>query len=287
MKHLLQWQGISRQGAHKAIRALGKDNLALLQTLELAADVREDHPQMGCRDIYYAMRESMPRGRDWSEVMLLNHGFRVKTPTRSFTRAGDLVCANLIEGITLTGPNQLWQTDITYVWVDRRWFYVSFVVDVYTRNIVASHCSKDLSSRNQIACLGKALAGVAAQDRTNLIVHTDRGCQYTSTEFKGFLKRNAITQSMAHYAWQNAYCERVNRSIKHGYLAHYNLQNFASLQFYLRKAVHHYNSGKPHRCLPGRLSPNQFVKDLNQGLHSNYTVRIWSKLTSTKFLHSN
>lgn len=168
--------------------------------------------------------------------------------------------------MSLSGPNQLWQTDITWVWAGGRWYYLSFVVDVYTRQILAAHCSRDLSG---------------------LIIHTDRGVQYTSSAYKDYLEDRELTHSMAHYAWQNAYCERVNRTIKEGYLKYYPTGSYASLCQAVAKAVRLYNRCKPHRGLPGRLSPDQFVKERSRGKHPDYHVDIWSELTSTKRLHVN
>lgn len=287
MKLMLEWQHISRQGAHQGIARLRKAQRDLLDTVELASEVRENHRQMGCRDIYYATRERMPRGRDWTEQVLLRCGFRIKTPPRSFTVAGVGICGNLIEGVAITGPNQVWQTDITYVWSGGRWYYVSFVIDVYTRQIVASHCSQDLSSASQVRCLAKAFSSQKGEDVSELIVHTDRGVQYTSAAYKKYLDRCGVRHSMAHYAWQNAYCERVNRTIKHNYLAHYTIESYRSLQRGVAKAVRLYNRSKPHRGLPSRLSPDQFIKERTQGGHPDYRVNIWSPLTATKMLHVN
>lgn len=287
MKQMLDWQQISRQGAHQGITRLRRGQRDLIDTVELASEIRTKHPQMGCRDIYYAVREQMPRGRDWTEQLLLGCGFRVKTPPRSFTVAGRDICSNLIEGMNITSPNQVWQTDITYVWSGGRWYYVSFVVDVYTRQILASHCSRDLSSASQVRCLAKALASQNSEDLSELIIHTDRGVQYTSGEYKNFLDRRKLTHSMAHYAWQNAYCERVNRTIKHNYLAYYTTDSYRSLCAGVAKAVRLYNRSKPHRGLPSRLSPDQFVKERNQGCYPDYCVNIWSKLTSTNMVHVN
>jgi transposase InsO family protein len=287
MNQMLHWQGITRQGAHQGVTRLRKFQRDLIDTVELAGEVREDHHQMGCRDIYYAVRDRMPRGRDWTEQVLLGCGYRVKLRSRSFTVAGADICSNLIEGMSITGPNQVWQTDITYAWAGGRWYYVSFVIDVYTRQILARHCSRDLSAKSQIRCLAMALASQKDQDLRKLIIHTDRGTQYTSGEYKNYLKSRELTQSMAHYAWQNAYCERVNRTIKHGYLKYYTTNSYESLSRGVSKAVRLYNRSKPHRGLPNRLSPDQFVKELNQGEHTDYCVNIWSKLTSTKMLHVN
>ena len=159
----------------------------------------------------------MPRGRDWTEQVLLNCGFRVKSSPRSFTVAGEDICGNLIEGMTITGPNQVWQTDITFVWSDSRWYYVSFVIDVYTRKILASHSSRDLSAASQVRCLAKAFA--SPEDISDLIVHTDPSNTPAASLRTILIAGRSV--SMAHYAWQNAYCERVNRTIKHNYLAHY------------------------------------------------------------------
>lgn len=287
MKDLLHWQGISRQGAHQGVAQLHQHQRDCLQTQELASNLREDHRQMGCRDMYYALREKMPRGRDWTEQVLLRSGFRVKMPTRSFTEAGVDICGNLIEGRTITGPNQVWQTDITYVWCNRRWYYVSFVLDVFNRQIVGSYCSRNLSAASQVRCLAKAHARQKGHDLSGLIIHTDRGVQYTSGEYKAYLAHHGFTHSMAHYAWQNAYCERVNRTIKHNYLAHYTLANYWALCQGVAKAVRLYNGSKPHRGLPSRLSPDQFMEEHGCGKHLDYSVHIWSNLTSTKRLHVN
>lgn len=287
MKDLLSWHGFSRQGAHQGIARMHQECRDRLDTIELASLIRKEHPQMGCRDMYYAQREWMPRGRDWTEHLLLGCGYRVKRPPRSFTQAGTDICSNLIEGMTLTRPNQVWQTDITYVWSNRRWYYVSFVIDVYTRQILASHCSQNLSSASQVRCLAKAKEYQKGQNLSKIIIHTDRGVQYTSSEYKTYLSKNGFTPSMAHYAWQNAYCERVNRTIKSSYLAHYKTNGYRSLCIAVAKAVRMYNRSKPHRGLPTRLSPDQFVLARKQGSHLEYSVNIWSKLTSTKMLYVN
>lgn len=287
MKTMLEWQGITRQGAHQGIAALRKKQRDVLKTVTLASQVREHHAQMGCRDMYYAKREQMPRGRDWSEQVLLNSGYRVKRKPPSFTDPGRDICANLIEGMKISGPNQVWQTDITYVWSDNRWYYVSFVIDVFNRRIVGSHTSRDLSSESQVTCLKKAVKSQKGHDLSGLIVHTDRGVQYTSRTFKRYLSGKGFRQSMAHYAWQNAYCERVNRTIKRNYLDYYAIKDYQGLSAGVRKAVRLYNRSKPHSSLPSRLSPDQFHKKFNRGQYPDYHVTIWSQLTSTKMLNVN
>lgn len=287
MKAMLAWQGISRQGAHQAIRRMHRSQDDVATAIELAEQVRREHPRMGCRDIYYARRAKMPRGRDWAEAILRQAGFAVKASSRSFTDSAGECCSNLIEGRVLTGPDQVWQTDITHVNSEGRWRYVSFIVDVYSREIVGYHCSPTLRASEQVRCLAKALRARGKARIPGLIVHTDRGRQYTSVEFKRALEKAGIRQSMAHYAWQNAYCERVNRTIKEGYLAFEEHSCIKTLQRAVTRSVRKYNTGKPHRGLPARLSPKEFIRAQADGAYGDYTVKIFSKLTSTKRLFVN
>lgn len=287
MKQLLDHLGLSRQAMHQGYHRMIERQGDRVQTCELADQVRQDHPVMNCRDVYRCVAGQMPRGRDWSERTLLAAGFGVKARPRSFTQAGEHYEANLIEGLHVSGVNQLWQTDITYVWSGRRWHYLSFIIDVYSRKLLAWHCSKDLSSKSQLMCLQKAVKAAGDADLTGLIVHTDRGVQYTSSAYKSWLHGRRIRLSMARYAYENAYCERVHRTIKANYLKYYRLDTFKQLQAGVARAVKMYNGSKPHGSLPGRRSPDQFVKELTNGKYPGYNFKIWSKLTSTKTLHVN
>lgn len=273
MKALYQWIGITRQGMHQGYRRYKDRETQVTQTLFLARGVRSQHPGMGCRDVYYACRSHMPRGRDWTERTLMEHGFGVSTP-RSFTRSTGYSLADRIAGKTLTGPNQVWQTDITYVWAGNRWQYVSFVVDVYTRQIRSYQCTQSLSTEPQLELLTKALRGLDRNQRRGLIVHTDRGSQY-GPRFTQWVQRRGMVHSMAHYAWQNAYCERFHRTIKKNYLKYYPTDTADDLRKSVAKAVNKYNKEKPHSGLPQRLAPDQFFRAFQARKYPNYTETIW------------
>lgn len=287
MKSLLEWTGISREGVHQAIRAEHERSMDSLRTLELADMVRQDHPGMSCRDVHRCKVLVMPRGRDWTEQFLLGHGYGVKRPRRSFTKSDENYVQNVIEGLSVHRANQLWQTDITYVWANKRWYFVSFILDVYTRQILALHCSKDLTSKSQSDCLAKAVRKIGRANLKDLIVHTDRGVQYSCEHYKKWLSRRNIRHSMARYAYENAYCERVHRTIKYNYLKYYTLDSYKALQSGVTRAVKMYNTGKPHGGLPAHSYPDQFAKEHSQGKHADYKFKIWSKLTSIKSLHVN
>lgn len=275
MKQMLQWRGITRQGMHQAWRRLGEQESRVTKTLELAAQVRKEHPGMGCRDMYYLYPQRFPAGRDWTEQVLLAFGYG-KYKMQSFTRAGVYHLQDLIAGKTVTGPNQVWQTDITYVWAAKRWHYVSFLVDVFDRSVVDFMCTTSLRMGPQIQLVTAAIGRLSATERKNLIVHTDRGVQY-GPQFTQALNKHGVAHSMAHYAWQNAYCERFHRTIKNGYLKFYKLDSIEALQQGVARAVKLYNTQKPHSSLPSRLAPLAFNKAFKDNKYPGYTETIWAE----------
>lgn len=288
MKEVLAWQGLSRQAAHQGYRRWQAHQQTAHQVLEMAGEIRERHPGMGCRDLYWVMADQVRYGRDWCEQVLFEQGFGLKPAPRSFTQSSPEPGANLIEGLSIGQANKLWQTDITYYWVDSRWYFLSFVEDVATRQIRAWHLADTLEAEPQVECLAKARGSVgAASDLDGLIVHTDAGSQYVSEVFERYLREHGIRHSYSGHAWENAYCERINRTIKRNYLDHRTITTRQELIRQVKRAVHAYNSEKPHRGLPDHLSPDQFSKELEKGRYPDYVESVWNRLTDSKHLILN
>jgi transposase InsO family protein len=285
MNALYERLGITRQGMHARHKAVWTKHQQRQLLIERARGQRKDHPGMGCRRLYGQIDQNGLPGRDACERMLLSAGFGVAKPRRSFTKAGEDVVGNLAEGMRLYRPGQLWQTDITYVWSGGRWRYASFMLDVYTRQILAHKLSDRLEASYQVELLNEAVR--AHKPSAGLIVHTDRGVQYTSAEWKQALERHKAIPSMARCAWENAYCERVHRTIKEEYLKWWPHGQPDELVRSLKLAVHRYNTSRRHSGLPGRQSPDQFARAWYQGQYPKFKFCVWSKLTSTATLNLN
>jgi len=288
MKQVLDWQGLTRQGAHQGYRRWQARQQTSSQVLEMAREIRQRHPGMGCRDLYWVMADQVRYGRDWCEQLLFDHGFGLKRASPSFTQSRPEAGANLIEGMPIEQANKVWQTDITYYWVNSRWFYLSFVEDVATRQIRASQVADTLEAEPQVQCMSKARASVtSAQSMEGLIVHTDPGAQYVSIVFEEYLQDNDMRHSYSGHAWENAYCERINRTIKRNYLDHRPIHTKEDLVREVKRAVKAYNSEKPHHGLPDHLSPDQFSKALENGKYPDYVEKVWNRLTDPKKLILN
>ena len=92
----------------------------------------------------------------------------------------------------------------------------------------------------------------------DMIHHSDRGSQYTSKLYLKMLEDSQIKISMCKEAWQNAYTERINRTIKEEYLNEWDIENHTQLKTALALAVKRYNEERPHWSLPDRMSPVNF-----------------------------
>ena len=261
MKAIYQVAGISKQACQQyRIRQLHK-GVAAFKFFDQADRIRKDHPRAGCRKMALDLCCS-GWGRDKTEQLLLSNGYRLQYP-RNYARTTysqqHLLYPNLIEGLELTGINQLVQTDITYFRVRERFYYIVFLIDVYSRRIVGYAVNKTLEAQGNIKALRMMFN--TRQDRclTSLIHHSDRGSQYIDTVYRKMLTDKGIIISMCKEAWQNAYTERVNRTIKEEYLNEWKIENYQELTRSVAKAVKHYNNKRKHQAL-GYISPIDFEK---------------------------
>ena len=265
MTHLYSIAHYSRQGLHQFLGRQCSKDFQIDQVIGQGIAIRKRHPNMGCRTMFELM-QGVDFGRDRCERILLNNGFRLKrkkSPIKTTVSNPWLRYPDLIKGLTLTGINQVWQTDITYfLSSDGKVFFIVFIVDVYSRKIIAWSVNHHMQAEANIACLQHAIISRNISSVSKLIHHSDRGGQYGDKDYITLLKSKEIRISMCKEAWQNAYTERINGTLKNAYLYSWNIEGLSDLRRAVRKAVHAYNSEKPHRSLPARMNPIAFERHL-------------------------
>ena len=265
MKDLYSLKGISKQSHHKAIkrkRWLEETEQTILSCVE---SLRKDHPRMGAKKLYKLLQPD-DIGRDRFIQLLMDNGYASKR-VRNFTRttySGKYHYPNLISGKILTGVNQLWVSDITFIWVDQRWHYLTFIMDVYSRKIVGYAVDKHLHAQANIRALQMALKNAKASSLKGLIHHSDRGSQYIHKEYLKMLKEHEIQVSMGNKAWENAHAERINGIIKNEYLNPMLIKDFEDLKRKTKKVVNLYNNERPHGSLINQLSPEKYETFVQQ-----------------------
>lgn len=219
----------------------------------------EEHGGCGLDKMYRTLQpDFLGRDRFISLMQELGYGRKaMKNPCRT-TYAGHIRYPNLIEGLLVYGPNQVWQSDITYIRVGDAFYYAVFLIDIYTKRIVGFQVSDHMLAEANLAALQQAFKLRRGVPLNGLIHHSDRGSQYGAHLYTNVLKAQGIAISMGLHAQGNAYAERVNGTIKNEYLAYKSVTTFERLKREVAKAVKHYNEKRLHDSLPGRFTPVTF-----------------------------
>lgn len=123
---------------------------------------------------------------------------------------------NLIQDIDITGVNQIWASDITYIQLAKDYVYLAVVLDHYGRRCISSALERYLDSRLTLEALNHALETRVGADLTNLIHHSDQGVQYASNEYTKILQDHGIRISMSRTGnpYDNAYVESFFKTLK-------------------------------------------------------------------------
>ena len=272
--------GISKQAHHKSVWRERKYVQVEEQILEVCEQVREHHRVMGCRKIYEKFKKDFPIGRDRFMSSCRVLGLIVKrkrSPHITTHSSGKRIFPNLADGLQLTGPNQLWQSDIFYVPFEGKHRYGFTIIDVYTRKLLALELTENMRALNLEIAINQAIKSRKGEDLSGCIFHSDGGKQYEGEQVRHILKSHGIVQSMCIRAQQNAYAERVQGTIKHEYL--YCSNEELSLKKKFSEAKRRYNFQRPHNSLGG-LTPEAFeqsVQSLDKRKRPKMQVYQWKE----------
>jgi putative transposase len=122
---------------------------------------------------------------------------------------------NITSGMAVTGPNQLWVSDISYVRLGHGFMYLAVIIDVYSRRAVGWAMSRRLDTQLALSALRRALARRKVPE--GLVHHSDQGVQYASQDYVALLQAHRITISMSRTGnpYDNAYAESFIKTLKH------------------------------------------------------------------------
>ena len=174
------------------------------------------------------------------------------TIRRQFVRTTDSnhglpVYPNLIAGMVLTGINQLWVADITYIRIATGFVYLAVILDVFSRRIVGWAISKTLDRRFTIEALKMAIE--LRKPPKGTFHHSDKGVQYACLEYVELLNRNhfRISMSRSGNPYDNAFAESFMKTLKKEEVYLWEYESFIDVaeripyfieEVYNRKRVH-------------------------------------------------
>jgi putative transposase len=244
------------------------------QLIPLINEIRRDHPRMSARDVYLKLQPSC-MGRDQFERFCMDSGYRIKK-LRNFrvttNSLGVTRFPNMIKDIEVTRVNQVFVSDITYYEIGSATYYLTFIMDLYNREIVGWSASDNLRTENTtLPALHRVITERGRANLKGAILHSDGGGQYYCNEFKALTKGLKMINSMTEEkVYENSHAERLNGVIKNNYLYPYGPTSLTSLKRLLDRAVFMYNTGKPHKAL-GKLTPSKFRSTIdNEDNSSSY-----------------
>ena len=169
---------------------------------------------------------------------------------------------NLAQRLKLTGINQLWVADITYIRLGREFVYLAVILDAFSRKVVGWEVDRQMTTALTRTALERALA--ARQPPPGLVHHSDRGVQYASAEYTNLLAQHQIIPSMSRPAnpYDNAMCESFMKTLKREEINAGAYQDLADLQQHLEEFIdRYYNQVRLHSALAYQ-SPTEFEASL-------------------------
>lgn len=171
------------------------------------------------------------------------------------------ISPNLLnQNFTALMENEIWVTDITYIWTAEGWLYLSAILDLYSRKIVGLSMGKNINTNLVLSSLKQALCH--RTPKTGLILHSDRGVQYTSNSYKNFTSKVGIILSMSAkgYCYDNAAMESFFHTLKTEHVYFYKFATTKEAATSIFEYIESfYNRRRIHSTL-GYLSPVEFEK---------------------------
>ena len=170
---------------------------------------------------------------------------------------------NLAKGLKVTGLNQLWVADITYIRLQREFVYLAVVMDVYSRRCLGWSLSRYIDTQLTLQALKNALEDRQGMDLAQLIHHSDRGVQYASTDYINRLQEHKIEISMSRTGnpYDNAFAESLMKTLKYEevYLNEYD--DLADAQTNIKRFLEDvYNQKRIHSSI-GYKTPEEYEKE--------------------------
>lgn len=255
--------------------------------VELVKDIRNCLPKTGGLKLLHMLKDDFTAhnisiGRDSFFALLKKHDLLIRRKRRYAVTTDSnhpyKKWLDLLKGLQITAPEQVWVSDITYLRTTKGFVYLSLITDAYSRKIVGYHLSQHLKAQGCLIALNKAISSRATVNA--LIHHSDRGIQYCCEPYVSLLQQNNISISMTQSGspYDNAVAERVNGILKTELKLGSVFTNYSHAVAVVHQAIDAYNRLRPHMSL-SNLTPNE-AHHSTQNLRKKWKKKNYCKAKS-------
>ncbi len=250
VKRRCELVGLARSTSYYEPRGESGENLSLMRRMD---EIYTDHPFYGVRQMTRVLRREGDRvnpKRIRRLMRLMGLEAQCPKPNLSKPAPGHKVYPYLMKSMKLDGPNRAWCADITYIRLEGGFVYLVAIMDWYSRKVLAWELSNTFDTAFCLKCLQRAVEthGIPT------VMNTDQGSQFTSDAWTGELERLGVAISMdgRGRALDNAFIERLWRSVKYEevYLREYG--DLPDSRRHLSVYFEFYNNRRPHSSLGDR-----------------------------------
>lgn len=226
------------------------------ENLEIMRHIDEEflrHPFYGSRKMRdYLNREGFSVNRKRIQRLMRVMGLEsvAPKPNTSKRRIEHKVYPYLLRNMSITNPDQVWCSDITYIRMPHGFVYLTAIMDWASRYVLSWEISVTMNDDFCVSALKSALRMHQAPE----IFNSDQGAQYTGNAFTGTLKENGIKISMdgKGRCMDNIFIERLWRSVKYEKIFLEEFESIPKLLAGLKEYFEFYNFERPHQSLSGK-----------------------------------
>ena len=215
----------------------------------ITAELRRRGWEVNPKRVYRILRED-------NLLCLRRRKFVVTTDSEH----GLKVYPNLAKNLVVSGLNQLWVADITYIRLQEEFVYLAVILDAFSRRVIGWALDRTLEGKLTLSALHMALIRRPVQP--GLVHHSDRGVQYASQDYTKLLQEYGIRPSMSRKGnpWDNAACESFMKTLKYEEVYRSEYRDLADAYSRIRRFLEQvYNRKRLHSAL-GYLPPAEFER---------------------------
>jgi transposase InsO family protein len=270
VERMCQLGGVSRPGFYRMLQKQEPEEEDMVVKSAIQSIFVEHKRRYGYRRVSKELRRRGMLVNHKRVARLMHEDNLLGAQPRAFVVTTDSdhqleVHLNLASRMHLTGINQLWVADITYVRLHREFVFLAVVLDAFSRKVVGWELDRTLGARLPMAALRKALA--ERKPAPGVVHHSDRGVQYASSEYVGILKAHGMIPSMSRPAnpYDNANCESFMKTLKREEVRASDYHDLYDLHAHIAEFIDsYYNRVRLHSAL-GYTPPEEFEQAVAPG----------------------